>query len=85
MNILPSQVRFIVISRADTQCLRAADIDQWIQPFGELQIISFQFLLIIFLIGCDEILVLLQCIVASVNENKFRKSSDKNISSNLTS
>lgn len=53
---------------ADAQRLCATDIDQRIQPFDELQVIPFQFLLVIFLIVGDEILVLLQSIAAPVNK-----------------
>lgn len=56
---------------ADAQGLRASDVDNRIKALGELQVIAFEFLLIFLLIGRDEIFVLLESIIASV-EGKIK-------------
>lgn len=67
---LPSQVRLIAIScAANAQCLCATNVDEWIQAFSELQVVSFQLLLVFLLIMRDEVFVLLESIVAPGDEN----------------
>lgn len=70
LDILPSQVRLIIVScAANAQCLCATNVDEWIQSFSELQVVSFQLLLVFFLIMRDEVFVFLESIVAPGDEN----------------
>lgn len=66
---LPSQEGLVAVvpGAVDAQRLSAIYANQRVQPFGKFQIIPFELLLVIFLIHCDEILVLLQGIIASAD------------------
>jgi hypothetical protein len=68
---LPPQVGLVVPGTADAQRLCAADVDQRIEALGELQVVPFELLLVVLLIGCDEILVLFEGVAASVGGKRL--------------
>jgi hypothetical protein len=68
---LPPQVGLVVPGTADAQRLCAADVDQRIEALGELQVVPFELLLVVLLIGCDEILVFLEGVAASVGGKRL--------------